>query len=239
MTDLADFLIAAQRAGQAHAYDGPPPETEAEAYAVQARVSAAFGAVGGFKVARSSAGATRFAPIRADRCHASDTVIPDRPPLIAEVEIGWRIVAALPAAGAADFAQRLAAAVRPVAAIELCAARLAGPQAKVPLLQLADGLSGHGLVTGTPLADWDGSDFTEVTLAAAIDGQPVFDGPARVPGGSAFASLAALVAVLGDHCGGLHPGQTVITGSLLPPVALPAGARLAATINGLGTIAIG
>ena len=238
MTDLASFLIAAQRAGQAHAYDGPPPATEAEAYAVQAHVSAAFGAVGGFKVAHA-AGATRFAPIRADRCHTSDTVIPDRPALIAEVEIGWRIVAALPAADAADFAQRLAAAVRPVAAIELCAARLAGPLAKMPLLQLADGLSGHGLVTGTPLADWDGSDFTEVTLAAAIDGQPVFDGPARVPGGSAFASLAALVATLGDHCGGLHPGQTVITGSLLPPVALPAGARLAATINGLGTIAIG
>ena len=238
MTDLADFLIAAQRAGQAHAYDGPPPASETEAYAVQARVSAAFGAVGGFKVARAE-GATRFAPIRADRCHASDTVIPDRPPLIAEVEIGWRIVAELPAADAADFAQRLAAAVRPVAAIELCAARLAGPLSKMPLLQLADGLSGHGLVTGTPLADWDGSDFTEVTLAAAIDGQPVFDGPARVPRGSAFASLAALVAVLGDHCGGLHPGQTVITGSLLPPVALPAGARLAATINGLGTIAIG
>lgn len=238
MTDLANLLIAAQRTGQGHAYAGPPPATEAEAYAVQARVSAAFGAVAGFKVARP-AGAALFAPIRADRCHASGAVIPDHPPLMAEIEIGWRIVAPLPAPDAAEFRHRLAAAVRPVAAIELCAARLAGPQAKLPLLQLADGLSGHGLVTGTPLADWDGTDFTEVTLTARIDGQPLFDGPAHVPGGSAFASLAALVAVLGDHCGGLHPGQTVITGSLLPPFALPAGARLVAEIQGLGTITTG
>ena len=64
----------------------------------------------------------------------------------------------------------------------------------------------------------------------------VIAGPVTVPGGSALSNLKLFLDHVGDHCGGLQPGQIVITGSLSGIDYFPGGTEVRGSIEGFGEV---
>ena len=241
MPELSDFtrgLIAAHRARSAFAPDGPLPATAPEAYAVHRALTEAVGSPAGFKISGAPGPGRTMAPIPAPRLFDSGARVPVPGPVGLELEVAFQVVGPLPAPEDAEFEMRLRAAVRPAAVIELVAQRLTGPAAEQPFAKLADLQANEALICGTPLEGWDGRDFGSVETAIAVDGTGILSGPATVPHGSAFDSLAALVRMVGGHCGGLGRGQWVLTGSLHPIAPVRPGQHIEARVDGLGTVTL-
>lgn len=241
MTRIEDFatrLVEAHDAATPWQAEGWMPETVEEAYAIQTSVLRAYGPAGAFKAALQPEGPAIFAPIRADRCLAAgaEVRLPARAAL--ELEVGWKVIAALPAVDTPDFADRLRASILPVPAIELVAPMLAGPLADTALPKLAGGLNTFGLITGTPLSDWNGEDFGEVSASLTIDGAEQITGVCKVPGGSALTTLIGFLQAAGDHCGGLQPGQVLITGTVHPILWTDLRGHVVARIEGLGEVSL-
>ncbi|WP_108259540.1 hydratase [Mangrovicoccus ximenensis] len=234
LSPLAAALIAAHESGRRFVPDAAPADAAA-AYAVQAEVSRHFGAVGGFKTAQKPGADPIMAPIRADQLLASGAAVKVADKLGIELEIGFEILSPLPL-GAAPA--ELARHVRPRPVIELVDTRLEGPLAADPLAKLADQQINAGLVLGEPLADWDGSDFGKLTGRLTAGDETVLDGGTEVPFGSALTTLSLLAEFIGGHCGGLQPGQVVITGSLCGLPYFPGGTPIRGRIDGLGEVAV-
>ncbi|NDW00513.1 hydratase [Yangia sp. PrR002] len=212
------------------------PRDRAECLAVQQAVSEARGAVAGFKVgAGTGALAPTVAPIAAADVVASGGVAKTRDQLGIELEVGFELLKPLPAAGLPEPVQEYFA---PRVVIELVDTRLEGEAASDPALKLADMQINAGMVLGPRLEDWDGSDFGTVAGWCDAGETRLLDGEATVPGGSALANLGLLCEVLGDHCGGLQPGQVVITGSLCGLPYFPAGTEVSGRIEGLGEVSV-
>ena len=207
--------------------------SRAEALAVQRRVAQTLAEPGGFKVGRQGEGPPALAPIPSDRIFESGEVIGAPDPVGVELEVGFTLIAPPgrdPLARAADI-------FRPRVVLELCGTRLAGPTAEDPWLKLADMQANWGMVVGPLAARWDGSDMATLAARLCFDGAPVIDGPARCPAGTPLASLRTLCRWLGDHCGGLREGHTVITGSLSGLRQVSRGTSVAGSIDGLGVVA--
>ncbi|MBC7179348.1 MAG: hypothetical protein H5U14_04540 [Roseovarius sp.] len=96
----------------------------------------------------------------------------------------------------------------------------------------------YGLILGTPLNDWDGSDIGPVCGQMRAGDRGLLDGETRVPGGLALTSLTVLYCNIVGHCGGLRPGQVVITGMLLPLTYLPGDTEIAGRIEGIGAVSV-
>ncbi len=242
VADLSAFIAAMQKAHEAGTRFAPSgagvelPADRDACLAVQQAVAAARGGIAGFKVA---AGVGAVAPVVAPIAVAD--VVEDggraavRDVLGVELEIGFELLKPLPGSG---LPEPVAEYFVPRPVIELVDTRLEGEGADTPLLKLADMQINAGLVAGAPLTDWDGRDFGAVEARMTAGETVVLDGAATVPGGSALANLALLCEVLGDHCGGLQPGQVVITGSLCGLPYFPAGTEVSGEIAGLGTVAV-
>ena len=210
----------------------------AEALAVQAEVCAGLGAVAGFKVGLKPEGPPIMAPIMAARCLPSGARVAVADEMGVELEVGWKIVGPLPAPETEDLEAALAQVVVPVPVIELVDTRLAGAAAADPLAKLADMQVNHGLIVGTPLEGWDGSDFGAVSGRMQAGDLVLLDGESSVPGGSALRTLATLYRHIGNHCGGLQAGQVVITGTLNPLTFVPGHREVAGRIEGLGAVSV-
>ncbi|WP_138471476.1 fumarylacetoacetate hydrolase family protein [Poseidonocella sp. HB161398] len=232
LSPLAAALIAAHETGT-RIQPEAGPASAAEAFAVQAEVSRHFGAVGGFKVGQKPGADPIMAPIRADKVLASGGAVKVADKMAIELEVGFEILSPLPA-GATPA--ELAKHVRPLPAIELVDTRLAGPLAGDPLAKLADNQINGGLVLGKPLTGWDGSDFGKLTAKLTAGEETVLDGETEVPFGSALTTLSVLADFIGTHCGGLQPGQVVITGTLCGIPYFPAGTEIRGSIEGLGEV---
>jgi len=233
---FTEGLIAAQKAGSRFA-PRHWPESRAAALAVQAAVLEALGTTaGGFKVGNTASDEPILAPIRADRVLESGASFPVADHIGVELEVGLEVLAPIPAdVTAATIAQYL----RPRPVIELVDTRLTGDAAEAPLAKLADNQINAGLILGAPLEDWDGSDFTTVPAALACGTETLLDGgEVTVPGGSALFNAAALARAIGSHCGGLRPGQVIITGSLNPLTYFGPGTEVQGRIDGLGEVAV-
>jgi 2-keto-4-pentenoate hydratase len=213
-------------------------EDAAQAYAVQARVAAEVGRVAGFKTARKPGQPQIVAPIFEKDLHASGARVESQfgGPLGIELEVGLLIDAPLPAFDAPDFAALAAVRVSPIAVIEIVDTRLEGAGSDAPLVKLADNQINAGLVTGALVADWSGGPLRRVTARMQAGETCLVDGPVDVPGGCAFETLAALAGMIGEHCGGLQPGQIVITGSLHPLTYVLPGTPVVGHIEGLGDV---
>ncbi|WP_172331683.1 hydratase [Mangrovicoccus sp. HB161399] len=234
LSPLAAALIAAHDTGT-RAAPSAAPASAAEAYAVQEEVSRHFGAVGGFKTGLKPGADPIMAPVRADRVLASGAAVKVADKMGIELEVGFEILSPLPLGAApADLAKH----VRPLPVIELVDTRLDGPLAADPLAKLADQQVNYGLVLGTPLENWDGSDFGKLSGMLTVGDTAVLDGETEVPFGSALTTLSALANFIGTHCGGLQPGQIVITGSLTGLPYFPGGNDVRARIDGLGEVAV-
>jgi len=238
---VAERLLAARRGGPRLPVDFDDAQglTRGETYAVQALVARQTGAAGGFKVACKPGAPQIMAPIFRDDIIDSPAKlpVPEGERIGIELEIGFRVVAPLPTADAPDRGARLAECLELVPVIEIVRTRLDTEDAP-PLMKLADNQINGGLVVGPGLADWRHLELSGAHARLSLGGQTILDGRAEVPGGDAFANFQALEAMVGDHCGGLHPGQVVITGSLngLPYVTAPC--KVAGEIDGLGAVAL-
>lgn len=209
-----------------------------EAYQVQAAVTADQGPVGGWKVACKPGAPQIMAPILARDIHRSGSRIrlPSQGPVGVELEIGFRLLAPLPPQQDPDFETAARAATEILPVLEIVASRLEDPNGAPPALKLADNQINEALVLGEAVTDWTGFDTATAQARLEIDGELFLDGTAQVPGGDAFANFCALARMAGTHCGGLQPGQIVITGSLngLPWRALPLTVR--GDIDRLGAV---
>lgn len=238
MTDvrrLADALIAARTGGA----PVPPFAIDAAtAYAVQKEVAARLGPVGGFKYACRPGTPAIMAPIQTDRIQRSGSTFDSGgKPVGIELEVGFRLNAALPPVNSADFEARLREIVTPVAVIELVQTRLDAEVVKDDMMKLADHQLNGGLVVGEA-GDWDGTPLTEVTAHLEFDGETVLDGAVTLPFGDAFSCLVGLARMVGRHCGGLKAGDVVITGSLNGVPWLVAPARITGHIAGIGAVGV-
>lgn len=213
------------------------PENNAQAYAVQARVTEALGPVGAFKSARKPGTEQLFAPIFAADIGDSGATFRALPEdsLALELELGLRLRDTPPPLDAPDFAERLRAMIEPVAVFELVGTRLKGAALENRFATLADNQRNAGLVVAAPAPQ--GSEPTgTLGIFLKADGAVLLDDVAEVPGGDPLASLEALARMLGTHCGGLCKGQIVIIGSLHPMLFVPRGTRVEGRIDGIGSL---
>lgn len=237
MTDI-DAFAAALIDAHRHKIRVALPDTQfsrADCLAVQARVSAALGPVAGFKVGQSPDGPPIFAPIPA--CYRVENggsrYLHDR--LGIELEVGFELLRPLPSAKLPDRPQ---AYFRPHVVLELADSRVAGAFMERADVKFADLQLNSGFVIGDGLDDWDGSDFGTLTARLGSEHETILSGRARVPDGSALASLDLLISHLGAHCGGLQVGQTVITGSLCGLPWFTPDALVAGRVEGLGAVSV-
>ncbi|AXI43991.1 2-keto-4-pentenoate hydratase [Sulfitobacter sp. SK011] len=213
--------------------------TPSQAYEVQSLVAAELGPVGGFKFAQRSGQPAIMAPIqRADILVSGAKFPASGSPVGIELEVGFRLNAALPSIDAPDFKELLRACVSPVAVIETVQTRLADLDTVPAVLKLADHQTNGGLIVGDPAKVWDGSPFGTVDAYLTFDDEVVLDGRTNLPFGPAFDCLVALARMVGDHCGGLNAGHIVITGSLNGLPWLPPGTRVRGSIEGIGSVAV-
>ncbi|KMK68458.1 hydratase [Puniceibacterium sp. IMCC21224] len=228
---LARALIQAHQSGT-RVQSPPCVGTLADALTVQAQVQRALGPVGGFKVGPRPEGPPAMAPIRADQVRASGAAVPVRDRLGIELEIGFELLTP-PVSGMAKHPQTH---FRPRIVIELVDTRLDVASAQDPFMKLADMQINAGLILGPALMDWDGRDIGPVDARLQVGDTLVQDGSTHVPGGTALSNLWLLCDNIGDHCGGLAQGQTVITGSLTGLHYFAAGQGVRGQIAGFGDI---
>lgn len=228
---LTKALLDARNSGsRADASALPSPDYQ-QALAVQHAVQKRIGKVSGFKVARRAEGPPVIAPIPAQKTFPSGATLPVRDRLGIELEIGFEVIAS-PGTDPMSDAARV---FRPRMVLELVDTRLTGAENDA-LLKLTDMQINDGLVLGPALQRWNGQDFSTLDARLICGSQTILSGAATVPGGSALANLALLCTHLGDHCGGLQIGQTVITGSLSGLHYFPAATDVAGYIAGFGSI---
>jgi 2-keto-4-pentenoate hydratase len=236
---LAASILEAFATASRTSCDAAPVDAN-DAYAVQAGVAAVRRSVAGFKTARKPGQPQIMAPIMACDVVENDATVASLfgGPLGIELELGLRIVAPLPDPADPDFVKVLGGCIEPLAVIELVDTRLNGPAAADPLTKLADAQINAGLVIGPMLRGWDGGPLTGTTARMMAGQDALLDGPATVPGGDARETLRALAAMIGGHCGGLQPGQIVITGSLHPLTYVAPGTAVDGWIDGCGGVSV-
>ncbi|MDK3074997.1 2-keto-4-pentenoate hydratase [Sedimentitalea sp. JM2-8] len=212
--------------------------TVEEAYRIQSEVARATGPVGGFKVANKPDAPRIMAPIFSKDIMTAPAVIdvPRDEEIGIELEVGFRIDRPLPDRTSPNRRDAIAECLSAVAVIEIVRTRL--PMDATPVLKLADNQINGGLVVGAPVADWTALSLGSVSASLDLGDDRILDGTAAVPGGDAFENFLVLEDMLGEHCGGLQPGQIVITGSLNGLPYLRAGIDIRGRIDGLGAVSL-
>lgn len=228
---VTQALLDARNSGLRAEASALPTLDYQQALAIQRAVQAQIGEVSGFKVARSVDGRPVIAPIPVQKTCPSGTSLPVRDQLGIELEIGFEVIA-LPGP---DPMSNPARVFRPLIVLEIVDTRISGAE-NDPLLKLADMQINDGLVLGPALENWNGQDFCKLDARLTCGSHMVLYGGATVPGGSALANLALLCTNLGDHCGGLKLGQTVITGSISGLDYFSAGTDVVGNVAVFGTV---
>lgn len=239
IAELAGKLINARSSGgQVGHIEETALRDENDCYEVQGRVAAALGPVGAFKTARKPGQPQIMAPILAADVRRSPAVFgPDELELIGvELEVGFLVTGELPDPRQADFNERAQSRVAPVPVLEIVDTRYGDLRAAGPLARLADNQINGALVTGAPRSNWNGLDLKNVTARLKFGDETVLDGDVPVPGGDAYETFCAFARMVGVHCGGLRPGQFVITGSLNGLPFIERGIRIRGCIKGLGDV---
>lgn len=239
MVDIwIEELVAARASSKRFVPPSNRPSTTDEAYRIQAGVAQRVGAIGGFKTARKNGAPSIMAPIFAGNIVSSGAHFSVKDMLGVELEVGFKIAEDCPSNMASLSPPELGSLLRPVAVMELVDTRVQGPFAGDDIVKLADNQINAGLVVGSTLTDWSGSDFGKVAARMQAGADVILEGEATVPGGSALETFASLARQIGGHCGGLKRGQIVITGSLHPLVYYPRGTLIQGWIAGIGAVSV-
>ena len=229
------------------------PRSEADAYGIQddfvALRSDKLGAIGGYKIALSTAEMRRFVGV--DRpmagCMHESTLrksparvrCADYVRLIIEFEIAVQLAEDLPAADSPYSRERVAGAVGAVMpALEIADDRAAdyARLSRHPLHLIADNTWNEGAVLGEPVRDWKAIDLAAVRGVATINGEAVGEGQ----GAAAMGHPLDAVAWIADHLAsigrGLMRGEVVITGSLVTSKTVQPGDRVKFSLERLGEV---
>jgi 2-keto-4-pentenoate hydratase len=218
------------------------PSKPDDAYAIQAFVAAATGALGGWKIgAPSPAAQATFAPIAGACVRTSGVALHDGGRRLRgiEVEVAYRLANDLLPRSTPYEAHEVARAVDAMLpVIEVVETRLTDRQAADGLWALADNLSHGELVLGEPVSAWQDLPSAEFAVLLRFDDNIIVDRACHNAGGQPFDLVVRLANLCGNHCGGLRAGQIVTTGSLMGLEFAPPGAMVSATIGGIGAVEV-
>ena len=217
------------------------PGDEEQAYAIQRRVSAGLGAIGGWKVgAPGPDGPCNCAPLPLTGVMPSPARMPAPQYALrgVEAEISFRIGADLPPRqepyGRAEI---IAAISYCLPAIEVLETRFTHPDQLDKFTLLADSLTHGAFVYGPPAADWQGIDFASETVELVVDGELIKTTTANPAG-----DMIRLVQWLADTgtrwAGGLRAGQYVTCGSWTGKDMVPANAQVQVTFAHAGSVSV-
>jgi 2-keto-4-pentenoate hydratase len=195
--------------------DAQRPTDLAEAYAVQDKLAATYGEIGGWKIGAPTPEATPiFAPMPKAWIAAAGSTLTGLAYRGLEAEIAFLVGKDLPPrAEPYTREEALAAMASCHPAIEVLETALRDPGTAPRLTMLAD-LQLHGaFVFGPAFEDWENCDFNQEMVTLAVDGV------LRVErtGSNTSGDLAKLVPWLANEgavrTGGLKKGQWITTGS--------------------------
>lgn len=228
------------------------PTTIEDAYRVQEAFLGLLGntrgALGGYKIAYTSAEMQRLRGIRGP-CAGGifAATIQDSPAtfnsadyvgLAIECEVAARIGADVPASRApyrresvADYIEFLAVAFEMVDRRGAAAGK--GEDATA-IAGICTNISNAGAVLGPAVRDWRGIDLAASRGTMAINGEQVGEGLGSDVMGHPLEPLVWLANMLAARGKELKAGATVITGSIIPPKSLKAGDTATISIGGLG-----
>ena len=222
--DAANALLDARRTGKTIT-DLPPslqPKSLDEAYAIQDRIIAALGDIGGWKVGAPSPDATpMFAPMPLAWISTSaSTLAGDRwryRGLEAEIAflVGRDLPPRLAAHGHAPYTREevLTAMASCHPAIEVLESAFTDPSQATPLAKNADLQVHGGFVYGPAVPNWQSIDFTQEHVMLAVDGIVRVERTGSNTAGDLLRLLPWLANQAAARTGGLREGQWITTGS--------------------------
>ena len=212
-------MLAARRHGRA--LDGLParlsPADLEEAYAVQDRLAAAFGDIGGWKVGAPSPEATpTFCPMPLAWMAPSNSVLggPRWRYRGLEAEIAFLVGQDLPPRLTPYGREEVLAAMASChPAIEVLETAFADPTVVPREAMLADLQMHGGFVHGPALTDWRSLDFSQEKVSLNVDGVVRVDRTGSNTSGDLVKLLPWLANEGAVRTGGLRAGQWITTGS--------------------------
>lgn len=219
LTQTVDRLLDARRTGRT--LDGLPaaltPANTEEIYAVQDRVAAAFGDIGGWKVGAPTAEATpMFAPMPLAWIAPSGSILSGHRWRYRglEAEIAFLVGRDLPPRDEPYLhAEVLSAMASCHPAIEVLETAFANPATVAREAMLADLQIHGGFVYGPAFHDWHGIDFSQETVALTVDGIVRVERTGSNTSGDLLKLLPWLANEGASRTGGLRAGQWITTGS--------------------------
>jgi 2-keto-4-pentenoate hydratase len=193
------------------------PQSLDEAYAIQDRMIAALGEIGGWKIGAPSPDATpMFAPMPRAWIAASDcTLAGERWRYRGlEAELAFLVGADLPPrAQPYSREETLNAMASCHPAIEVLESAFTDPSQATPLAKNADLQVHGGFVYGPAAANWQSIDFTKEYVVLAIDGVVRVERTGSNTAGDLLRLLPWLANEGAARTGGLRKGQWITTGS--------------------------
>ena len=217
--DAANVLLNARRTGQPIT-DLPAnltPQSVDEAYAIQDRIVAALGDVGGWKIGAPAADATpMFAPMPLAWIAATGSMLAGERWRYRglEAEIAFLVGTDLPPrAQPYSREETLAAMASCHPAIEILESAFADPTKAALLAKNADLQVHGGFVYGPPAPDWQSIDFRKEHVLLVVDGVIRVEGTGSNTAGDLLRLLPWLANEGAARTGGLRKGQWITTGS--------------------------
>lgn len=243
--EAAALLIATRRGRQriARLPEACRPVDVAAGYALQSKVVAGLGEVGGYKIGAGGPDETPlYAPILTHEIHPSGVSLSLAafPGALIEAEIAFRLRCDLPHRDAAYDLAEVAAAVETLPALEIFGSRYLDPGAVSEGENLADCLANAGLIVGQPFtpprSGHEASrDIASWNIDLVIDGKTGSVRAARHPVGDPLRLVVWLANHLRGRGDGLRAGQVVTTGAL---VLAPVGREVRGDWEGLGSVSV-
>ncbi|MGI4829518.1 MAG: 2-keto-4-pentenoate hydratase [Janthinobacterium lividum] len=242
LTQTVDLLLDARRTGRT--LDGLPaaltPADTEEIYAVQDRLAAAFGEIGGWKIGAPTAEATpMFAPM------PLAWIAPNGSNLSGEhwryrgleAEIAFLVGKDLPPRAEPYLrAEVLSAMASCHPAIEVLETAFADPGAVAREAMLADLQLHGGFVHGPASTDWHSVDFNKETVALTVDGIVRVERTGSNTSGDLLKLLPWLANQGAERTGGLRAGQWITTGSWTGNTPADSGSSVSATFSTAGRV---
>jgi 2-keto-4-pentenoate hydratase len=217
--DAADALLDARRTSRflTELPANLQPQSIDEAYAIQDRMIAALGEIGGWKIGAPSSDATpMFAPMPLAWIAASGSTLAGERWRYRglEAEIAFLVGRDLPPrAHPYTREEALAAMSSCHPAIELLESAFADPPQVAPLAKNADLQVHGGFVYGPAAPNWQSIDFTREHVLLVVDGVIRVERTGSNTAGDFLRLLPWLANEAAARTGGLRKGQWITTGS--------------------------
>ncbi len=243
--EAAQLLLAARRDPGKRLADLPAalkPADRAAAYAIQHKVAAEIGPIGGWKVSPFGADGTApmCGPLPAAGVVASPATLRPGPQAIRaiESELCVRIGKDLPPRGTPYTRAEVVAAIAAIhPVLEACESRFLEPKSIDILTNIADSQSHGGLIYGPGREDWQSIDLAKVSVEQLVDGK-VDASRTGHPAGDIVAQVVWMANEGAVWAGGLKAGQFVTCGSWSGANRVGPTAHVVVRFSGFGEVVV-